>query len=274
MQITGCDTSTWSDCLRYVAWPTDCPVRSSADPCTPASDWHPMYPKQTDFHCKQSEGKCQACTVAAVNAAYHNGHVRGTDSPGGVLELFNHAYNHNGWPEKYVNSTWQLEDMQRSMQSLHEAYPQASIRTFVPPRNMANERTTDVMHQTGLKIMSSMGTMICGSECNQLSAACPLYNYDFVPCQDEDRGPQQSCETADGRGWPDGPYPCCVPPDDQYVRPSGFQMLPGTEQIFSTPTACANSDLADVVQGWEVNKTLGAGMNCSENPNSIVASAS
>ena len=241
----------------------------------------PDQPPNHDTECRPQShgGKCDDCTVAAVNAAYYAGHVRGAALPGsanesGVLELFNHACDHNRWPTGHVDDAWQLNDLQCSTKNLRDAFPAASIRTFVAPENRANAYTMTAMQETGMDIFSNMGTMTCGSDCNPGSDRdmCPTYNYNFIPCQGD--GPPPSCD-----GWPEtlagSESHCCIPPDDEYVvSPAGFQKLPGPGQIYSLPTASANSDPNDVVKGWEVNKTLGNGTDCNSNPLSIVASAS
>eukprot|EP01050_Picozoa_sp_SAG11_P017292 SAG11_NODE_2477_length_3313_cov_2.275980_5_plen_174_part_00 len=82
---------------EYQEWPTHCSARPNGTAgCNKAKATDECCDAGGCKGCKQSGGdKCNDCTVAAVNAAYHAGRVRGQGSnDNSVLELFNHAYNH------------------------------------------------------------------------------------------------------------------------------------------------------------------------------------
>lgn len=135
--------------------------------------------------------------------------------------------------------------MVKSTTALRTAYPDARIRTFVPPRNLANTDTLNAMLATGLSIISSEGTL----GCHPWNGPPPRYNYMYAPCQ-----------TLDAAG------PLCIPPNDTYATRAGFQpilpadaILPKLEPLYSTPTGAANSKFNDVTTGLSVNDTLGVG---------------
>lgn len=118
------------------------------------------------------------------------------------------------------------------------SFPKASLKTFVPPANMANEDTLVAMRAQNLSILSSMGTL----GCHPWKAPPPRYNYMYVPCQQGDHGPY------------------CIPPGDVYFNQSGFQALKGNGLlIYSAPTGSANHVANDPTSGLTVNTTLGYG---------------
>jgi len=175
-----------------------------------------------------------------------------------VLELFDHAYAHNEWGEQWpLTAEQQLDDMGKSTTALRTAFPDAPIRTFVPPRNLANANTLDAMRDTGLSIISSEGTL----GCHPWKGPPPRYNYMYAPCQDQNAA---------------GPF--CIPPNDTYATRSGFQpLLPADDSagpLYSTPTGAANSRFNNVDSGLSVNETLGVGAcGCDGEVCSLIAAA-
>ena len=57
-----------------------------------------------------------------------------------------------------ASEDFQKDDFAQSRQALCNAYPNAAIRTFVPPTNIANAATAEHMRKYGLDILSSQGT--------------------------------------------------------------------------------------------------------------------
>jgi hypothetical protein len=234
----GVITGSASTDSKYVTWPTDCP----------------------------GSKLCDDPIVTAILSAYEAGRVLNDDDEdddgdadddgdddddgdesGALIELFDHAYFHNRWGSDWpLTAEQQLDDMVKSTTALRTAYPNARIRTFVPPRNLADTATLDAMRATGLNIISSEGTL----GCHPWNGPPPRYNYMFAPCQ-----------TLDAAG------PFCIPPNDTYATRAGFQpLLPGDAflpellgPLYSTPTGAANSKFNDVASGLSVNDTLGVG---------------
>jgi peptidoglycan/xylan/chitin deacetylase (PgdA/CDA1 family) len=125
---------------------------------------------------------CDDPAVASIYKAYDSGAVAGpnTLAKDAVVEIFNHAWDHDSWST--MSDSQQHADMKKSARALSAAYPKASIKTFVPPQNMADAGTVKAAKDNGLSIISSMGTLACPSD---WKGSPPRYNYQYAPCQGE-----------------------------------------------------------------------------------------
>lgn len=188
---------------------------------------------------------CNDIAVKALNDAYNNGHVRG-NSANPIIEISNHAFGHEEWSNQWESfevpkatfEEWQTNDMKQSQDALTQAFPEASIRTFIAPTCRATAGTLDAMLAVGLDIISAQGQLGCDED----PGVAPHYNYMYAPCEHE----------ADGTLHAD-----CVPPGDVYCTSEGFQALPNN--AFSAPGGSCNSNLNTVENGLSVTETLGVG---------------
>lgn len=194
--------------------------------------------------CRESplDKGCDDDIVSTMYKAYADGQVRGLNATkSALIEIFDHSWDHDAWGS--MSSQERAEDLTKSMHALRAAYPNASVRTFVPPKNVATQETATHLRKHGLDILSSAGTMGCVSSW----AGVPnRYNYMYAPCQPSDGG------TASD--W------FCIPPNDTYITSGGFQKL--SEGIFSAPTSSANTLFHDVTQGLEAKVVVGDSSSC------------
>lgn len=196
-----------------------------------------------------SNPDCNDLAVKALNDAYNNGYVRrkGGNNASQIIEISDHSFGHEEWSNQWESfetpkatfEEWQANDMKQSMDALGQAFPEASIRTFIAPTCRATGGTLDAMHAVGLDIISGQAQLGCNSD--QDPGVAPHYNYMYAPCEHED---------ADGTILAD-----CVPPGDVYSTTEGFQ--PVRDNIFSAPGTGCNSNLNTVENGLSVTETLG-----------------
>jgi len=119
------------------------------------------------------------------------------------------------------------KDVKKGSNIIRTAFPNAKIRTFTPPQNLANEDTMTAISEQGFDILSTQGTSSC-------------QGYYLL-------GP---CDAGDGN-------PVCMPKNDIYATTSGFRKVDGYD-IFSTPDGCASADYS-TQQGISAKTTLGEG---------------
>jgi hypothetical protein len=182
-------------CTELGNWPAPCPSSKGVAPCAVPNKLAEA------FEAKQIR-------MDDVIANAHN-------AP--LLQLFNHAYDHNQWfcydgntdhlCEKcqsttcgYLSPVWANKDLDSSHTSLGNAFPGAEISTFVPPQNLV---TTSLLayasKQYSMRIISSQGTIRCN--CNWAVSATG-------PCTT----PQNACTTPQ-LSW-DPPTTPCGPKED------------------------------------------------------------
>jgi len=185
---------------------------------------------------------CDSLAVQAVNKAYKDGHVLGT-SQDAFLEICDHSHDHGNWAAKFKEKSFVSQDFERSAPFLKEAYPKASIRTFIAPETLADNVALEVMLEYKLDIMTAQGEL----GCNETEGEAPQYNYWFAPCED-----------GSGSGGH------CIPPNDIYFTQDGMQKLENS--IISLPTGSANSHVANPDIGRSVDVTIGLGeCGCATN---------
>lgn len=215
----------------------------------------PSVPWPTTCLERPSDANCDDPAVMALFQAYGAGRVRGATTSNATIEIANHAWNHGEWGAHFTSddqesyAAFAQGDMQRSAGALRAAYPQASIRTFIAPENLANAEVVSAMQANGLDIISTQGTL----GCKQSKGSPPLYNYFFAPCQHDN--------VAD-----------CIPIGDVYVTSAGFQKT--STGIYSVPIGSANSDMSNVGLGISAAEAWGEGTcGCTSKVCSAIASA-
>jgi len=192
---------------------------------------------------------CNDKAVKALNDAYTNGHVLGNPVNGSnpIIEIADHAWGHEEWSNQWDSwehpsatfDAWQANDMKQSKEALTQAFPKASVRTFIAPQCRATAGTLTAMQAVGLDIISAQAQLGCVGD---NPGVAPHYNYMYAPCEHED---------ADGNLLAD-----CVPEGDVYCTvDGGFQSLPNN--VWSAPGGAANSNMANVDNGLSVTDTLG-----------------
>lgn len=187
---------------------------------------------------------CDDLAVQAMTEAYNSGRVLG-NVPGSeqqVIEIFDHAWSHDTWPDQFWGdnfTSWMQEDMSKSTTRLRAAFPDAHIRTLVPPENLAAADVTAAMKANGLDIISTQGTLGCHSP----AGSPPHYNYLYAPCEHDD--------SVD-----------CVPDGDVYVTADGWQLV---NDVYSTPTGAANSLFGGGGDGITPEAAIGEGTCGCEN---------
>jgi hypothetical protein len=219
-----------------VCWPTTC----AASPSAP--------------HCDDP-------VVSSVYKAYAAGQVLGrTGQPGwnGTLELFNHAWDHQGWVS--LSDADQAADIAKSVGALRSAFPAAGIETFVPPQNIADASTLAAVAGNDMSILSSMGTLACPATPPNPGVA-PRWNYQYAPCMG------QSTAWSDPAEW------YCIPSNDTYADIDGFKKMPDGK-VYSVPTGSANTPMNFVTTGLGPEDALGAGdCGCHGSTCAVVPSA-
>lgn len=186
---------------------------------------------------------CDDIAVKALNDAYNNGHVLGNGADP-IIEISDHAWGHEEWSNQWEDfetpkatfEEWQIADMKQSKDALTQAFPEASIRTFIAPTCRATGGTLEAMRAVGLDIISAQGQLGCDEDPGE----APQYNYWYAPCENE------ACGTHQAE---------CVPPGDIYCTAEGFQAMPNN--VFSAPGGSCNSNLNTVENGLSVAETLG-----------------
>jgi len=207
------------------------------DPTDPWSTYWPANCPGDDY--------CDDPSVMAVQAAYDNGHVLGT-SQSAVLEIGNHAFNHEGWSSQWAGyqpkDTWhqfQIDDFKQSQALLTTKYPNAKIRYFAAPTNMADAQTMEVMKANGLDILTAQGTIPCDNS-TMYPHTAPFWGYLYTPCMVESKD-----QAFQGQ---------CVPENDVWASSAGFANING---VFSAPANSANSHWPQDVEGISADDTLG-----------------
>jgi len=241
--------------VNDVAWPTTCATSPTAKDCDDP-------------------------VVRSVFTAYAAGQVRGAgaDSPNVTLEIFNHAWDHNGWPD--ATDADRAADMAKSVGALRAAFPAASIQTFVPPQNIADASTLAAVAASDMSIISSMGTLACQAAPPNPGVS-PRWNYMYAPCQGVSSAWSEPADLllprrpgGDRSSGGDDPW-FCIPPNDTYADIDGFKMLPEDGgKVHSVPTGSANTPMQYVTTGLEVTAVLGAGAcGCANTTCAVVPSA-
>lgn len=197
---------------------------------------------------------CDDLAVKAMYDAYAKGHIVGTTGGNANIEIFDHSWDHDTWPDKFNSLSeaefkiWMEEDMKKSTTQLRQAFPKASISAFVAPENLANKDVLTAMQAHDLNTISTQGTL----GCHLAEGSPPHYNYFYGPCEHD--------------GQLD-----CVPEGDVYVTSEGWQPVEG---IFSTPIGCASSTFITEMQGITPTEAWGEGTcGCVDNICSVVSSA-
>lgn len=228
-----------------------------------------------------TDKNCDDPVVQAVYKAYNAGRVRSAagvaDDPEATLELFNHGWDHDGWPT--LSDKGRSADMVKSAGALRSAFPAASIQTFVPPENIANAATVCAVAANNMSIISSMGTLACQADPPNPGVA-PRYNYQYAPCQGVSAAWSEPADLllprprGGGSSGGDDPW-FCIPPNDIYDDLDGFKKLPDCGgQVRSVPTGSANTPTNYVTTGLPAAEVLGAdACGCVNTTCAAVASA-
>jgi len=193
----------------------------------PTDKWSPYWPRT----CAQNPGDlyCDDIAVRRVQKAYDDGDILGT-SQHAVLEMGNHAWDHNNWARQLEV---QEEDFQKSQNALKQLFPKATVRYFAAPENIANAETMGKMKAQGLDILSAAATRGCGGGDDPAAAW-----YLTSPCQY-------------------GGKATCKPAGDIWATTDGFAKVDG---VWPAPAGSANSDWAGGGQGGiTVDEALGVG---------------
>lgn len=199
------------------------------------------------------EQYCDDLAVLAMTEAYKNNRVvNGMPDEHRTLEICDHSWGHETWADKFYEQdfkSWMEDDTSKSAQRLREAFPDASIRTMIPPENLATADVLTAMKANNLSILSTQGTL----GCHQAAGHAPYYNYFYAPCQHGD--------SAD-----------CVPEGDVYVTAEGWQQVNG---VFSTPVGSANSLFSTGADdGITPEQAIGEGKcGCQDDICSLVSAA-
>lgn len=203
------------------------------------NDPYPVYWPTT---CSDSptDTYCDSSIVQAVNTAYSNGKVVGTGE-GAIFEIGSHGFDHEGWGEEWAGfvpksdwASWQEKDLEKSTSALKTLYPDASIKYFAAPTNMASADTLVSMKKHGLEILSAAATVACGT----WAGATPYYL--TPPCAVQDGGAIE---------------PTCEPEGDVWATSSGFARV---QDIVSAPAGSANTNWAGGgQQGITADETIG-----------------
>lgn len=198
-----------------------------------------------------SDARCNDAVMQRLNKAYTDGHVRG-NGDNAVIEILSHSCGHYEWGQHFYDAdfpTWQAADLSCSATAVKAAFPEASIRGFIPPETLSDAVTVTEMLKNGLDIISAQAQLVCEDP-----------DYSTGPCENNHGAPG------------DNPW-ACIPPDDTYFTPDrGPQMANG---MFSAPGGSANSRFDMVEEGHTVKDTIGAGPDadcgCSDPPDKLCA---
>jgi len=201
-----------------------------------------LYPIYWPTTCAQTptDTFCDSPIVQRVNKAYSDGEVVGTRE-NAIFEIGSHGFDHEGWGEKWTGfvpaSDWadyQDRDLNLSASTLKRIYPNASIKYFAAPTNMASADTLASLKRHGLEILSAAATEACGTY------AQPPY-YLTPPC-----GVEDATQTI---------TPTCMPEGDVWATTDGFARIQG---VVSAPAGSANTNWAGGgQQGISVSATIG-----------------
>lgn len=199
-----------------------------------------------------SDPACNDPVMLKMNKAYTDGYVRGTHAQEPLIEILSHSCAHVPWGEHFYKADFnefQANDLQCSSSIVRKAFPNATIRGFIPPETLADGVTVTEMLKNDLDIISAQAQLTCNDP-----------DYSTGPCEN-DHG-------ASG----DGPW-ACIPQDDVYFTADrGPRMANG---MFSAPGGSANSRFDDCDSGHTVKDTLGAGPDadcgCADPPDRLCA---
>lgn len=205
------------------------------------SDWPTTCAESpTDLYCDSS-------IVRLMNQAYNDGKIVGT-SDDAIFEIGSHSWDHESWGGHWTGyvpaadwAEWQAADMNRSVSTLRALYPDATIRYFAAPTNMASSDTLAAMKQNGLDIITTAWTVGCGDPDGP--AAGNVWDL-TPPCGVQDANSSSTVIRSE-----------CKPQGNVWFTTEGAVRV---QDVVSAPAGTANTNWAGGgQQGITVEETIG-----------------